>query len=59
VGDKVVELGEALRLFAEDIAKHSGDGKYPMAVWDGQTDFVANGFSSLRIIYRKPDLNCG
>ena len=42
VGDEVAELGEALWLFAEDIAKHSGYGKYPVPMWDGQADFIAN-----------------
>ncbi len=42
VGDKVAELGEALRFFTEDVAQNSGDGKNPMAMWDGQANFVAD-----------------
>jgi len=35
VGDEVAELSEALGLFTEDVAQNSGDGKNPVAMWDG------------------------
>ena len=42
VGDEVAELGEALRIFTENVTQDSRDGEDPMAVRDGEADFVAN-----------------
>ncbi len=42
VGDEVAEFSEALGFFTEDVAQNSGDSKNPMAMWDGQANFVAD-----------------
>lgn len=42
VGDEVAELSEPVRLFTKDIAQHPREGKNPVAMWDGQANFVAD-----------------
>ncbi len=42
VGDEMAELGQAVRVFTENIAQDSWESENPVAVRYGQADFVAN-----------------
>lgn len=47
VGDEMAELGQAVGVFTENIAQDSWESENPVAVRDGQADFVANEGSSV------------
>ena len=36
----MAELGEAVRLFTEGVAQDARKGEDPVAMWDGEADFV-------------------
>lgn len=42
MGDEVAKLGEAVRVFAEDIAQDAWQSEDPVAMRDGEADLVPN-----------------